>query len=458
MALQFRNVFSVLPILLFPFQISTWTIPINISNTNELSTYPAMCQDKRGWLHVVWEDRTHGNYDIYYTFYNGTSWADTLNVSHGLTCWRPDVAVDTLNNVHVVWGDYDIGKIMWTMFDGSSWTTPVSISDDVPYFCVAPELDVSTVTNYVHCVWHNLGAADIWHSYYNGSVWSVPENITNDANDDAWADVAVDLLGRIHLVWMDYGNGSMDSIEIFYSRFDSISWTPPVNASRTVGGSVNPRIAIDNNNNPRVVWEERENGYSVYYTYFDGIEWVNPVLVDVDYSSKPNISVGGLDFPHIVWRHEDDIHYGVYDDTTLIDSITNISNTSGASAMPSIEIDSTTLHVIWYDETSGNGEIYYSKGQVSGINGPSEKENENFSFPFVVISQLRVSFSLIETCSPIIKIYDITGRKVKAVSLGKVNRGPHQYKIPLNIASGVYFLQVGAGNQRWWGKFVLLNP
>ncbi|MBE9511049.1 MAG: hypothetical protein IMY71_09240, partial [Bacteroidetes bacterium] len=61
-------------ILLFPVFLFAWTTPLNISNTDGLSTYPAMCQDKWGWLHVVWMDNTPGNYDIYYTYYNGTTW------------------------------------------------------------------------------------------------------------------------------------------------------------------------------------------------------------------------------------------------------------------------------------------------------------------------------------------------------------------------------------------------
>jgi hypothetical protein len=294
-----RHFFIFLIILTIP--IFAWTTPANISNTDSLSANPAVCQDKRGWLHVVWEDKTPGNYDIYYTFYNGTAWADTQNVSHNSnTCWRPDVAVDTLNRVHIVWGDYTTGRIMWTMYDGNTWSIPASISDEVPYSCHGPELDVSPVTNYVHCVWHDLGVVDIWHSFYDGNSWSIPGNVSDDPNDSGWPDVAVDSLGRIYVVWQDCP-GPSDSTEIFYSRFDSISWTSPVNVSRTVGGSVDPRIAIDMDNNPRVVWEERKNGYSVYYTYFDGVDWVNPIRIDSSIAITPDIAIDKENKSYITW-------------------------------------------------------------------------------------------------------------------------------------------------------------
>lgn len=41
-----------------------------------------------------------------------------------------------------------------------------------------------------------------------------------------------------------------------------------------------------------------------------------------------------------------------------------ITRTSGRSLYPSIAIDSiNTIHVVWWDFTPGNGEIYYMKGK-----------------------------------------------------------------------------------------------
>ncbi|MCK4321757.1 T9SS type A sorting domain-containing protein [candidate division WOR-3 bacterium] len=466
MAIQFRNVFSILPILLFPFQISAWTTPVNISKTDSSSGRPAICMDKRGWPHCVWEERQPGNYDIYYSFYNGTSWADTLNVSHGLTCWRPDVAADTLNNVHVVWGDYDIGKIMWTMYDGNSWSTPVSISDSVPYSCQGPELDVSPITNYVHCVWHNLGVVDIWHSFYNGDSWSTPENVSNDPQDSAWPDVAVDSIGRIHLVWMDYKGGN-DSIEIHYSRFDSISWTTPTNVSRIIGNSCDPRIAIDRDDNPRIVWEERSGGagYEVHYTYFNGIEWMNPVLLDTDFSSKPDLSIDRDNRVHIVWKHTNgvnDIFYTVYNDTVQEFPPENASNTDSISLGPRVVTDSQYVHLVWGESLGGtssdaNVEIYYSRRLVSGINDKGRRK-ASFSLPPIIIKKLTLSFSLSEPSSVYISFYDITGKKVEEVSLGFKDKGTHQCSLSLDLPSGIYFFSLKADTYRYRKKFILLNP
>ena len=37
---------------------------------------------------------------------------------------------------------------------------------------------------------------------------------------------------------------------------------------------------------------------------------------------------------------------------------------SGNSSVPAISIDSTdTIHVVWYDDTTGNAEIHYTNGK-----------------------------------------------------------------------------------------------
>ncbi|MCK4420536.1 T9SS type A sorting domain-containing protein, partial [candidate division WOR-3 bacterium] len=307
---------------------------------------------------------------------------------------------------------------------------------------------------------------EIWHKYYDGNNWSAVENVSDDGVASAWADVAVDSLGRIHLVWMDYAAGGvMDSIEIFYSRFDSISWTPPVNASRIVGGSVAPRVAIDRDNNPRAVWEERKGGYKVYYTYYDGIDWVNPVLVDTDASFTPDISVDKDNRVHIVWKHKNgvnDIFYTVYNDTIPEFPPENASNTDSISLGPKVATNSEYVHLIWGESLGGtspdaNVEIYYSRRELSGI---EERENNNntFSLPSIVIKNLSFSFSLSNTSSVCISFYDVAGKKVKKVSLGLKDKGTHHCNLSFDLPSGIYFAVLKTGTQIYRGKFILLTP
>ncbi len=461
--------------------ILSWTTPINISNTDSMSTHPALCMDKRGWLHCVWEEKVdgsigaHGINDIYYTRYNGSTWSTPINVSNdSFASWDPDVAVDTLNRIHIVWGNYETGKIMWTMFEGDTWTTPVSISDAVPYGCVAPELAVNPLNNYVHCVWHDMGSAttecEIWHTYFDGDTWSIPENVTNDPSRSIWPDVAVDSLGKIHLVWEDGYSSQHNGAHIYYTRYENGSWLPFVDISPNCIGTVNPRIAIDRNNNPRVVWEERGGsaGYEVYYTYFDGIEWVNPVLVDTNISIKPVLTVDKDNRSHIAWGYANetydtsDVFYTAYTDTTMEFPPENVSSTDSASGAPCITVDNGLVHLVWVDCSEGdsvfsNWEIYYSQRELSGIKEKDDKK-VSFSLPSITVRKLFFTFYLSEPSSVYVSFYDLAGRKVNEISLGFKGKGTHQCGISLDLPSGVCFLILKAGTQTYRGKIIFIKP
>lgn len=199
----------------------------------------------------------------------------------------------------------------------------------------------------------------------------------------------------------------------------------------------------------------------MYYTYFDGTKWVNSVLVYTDVSRTPDIAIDKGNTAYIVWRHfngGDNIFIIKYIDSLPDNEPQNISNTGAASARPSVEVRDSLLNIIWNDYSEGHGDIYYCEGVWSGVDEPNEPENNKFSHSFFVVSHLSIYFSISKSCHITLNIYDLSGRMVNEVSLGRVSKGPHQYKIPLNITSRVYFLQVEIGNQKWWGKFILLNP
>ncbi len=440
--------------LLVPLITCGWTTPINISNTDSMSTSPMIIMDRRGYLHCVWDDRTPGNYDIFYTFYNGTTWAEPQNISSDShTSWGPDVGVDTMNRIHIAWGDNTTGEIMWSMFEGDTWRTPVAIS--LTGFCESPRLAVDYLNNEVHCVWHDLSGGDIWHAFFNGDTWSIPEDVSNDSAVSAWPDIAIDSLGRVHVVWMDY-----ETYDIFYSQFDGDSWSASENISNLSGQSCAPRIDIDSGNNPWVVWEERSSGYNIYYTYFDGAGWVSPVLVETIDAQEPDIDVGRDGMVHMVYSYDYEIYHVVYRDTIQVLQPEDISNT-GHSLLPCICVDSLYAHVVWQDGSMDSStpakrsDIFYVMGIVSGV---GMEVGMDFYYSPVVVSSIEVGFSLKESINGDITIYDITGRKVEEIFLGRLMKGFHRYKVSLDIKSGVYFFQIQAGEQRRTGRFVLITP
>jgi hypothetical protein len=90
----------------------------------------AIAVDPSGNLHVVWQDNTPGNHEIYYK--RSTDGGATWSASQRLT-WttggslEPIIAVDSSANLHVVWYDETPGKTevyyKQSTDGGATWST-----------------------------------------------------------------------------------------------------------------------------------------------------------------------------------------------------------------------------------------------------------------------------------------------------------------------------------------------
>jgi BNR repeat-like domain len=90
-----------------------WSPAKKITWTSGYSSRPAIAKDSSNRIHLVWEDNTPGNYEIYYkkTTDGGATWSPSqrLNWSSGFSRYAA-LATDSANNVHVVWQDSTPGN------------------------------------------------------------------------------------------------------------------------------------------------------------------------------------------------------------------------------------------------------------------------------------------------------------------------------------------------------------
>jgi len=85
----------------------SWDDPVNISQTEGKSDYPAIAVDSEDNLYVVWDEFTpNGNYIILFKKFSvDKGWDDKpANVSTALAwAWYPSISVDSKGNVRVTW-------------------------------------------------------------------------------------------------------------------------------------------------------------------------------------------------------------------------------------------------------------------------------------------------------------------------------------------------------------------
>ena len=349
---------------------SSDTTPVNISNTSGGSFWPAVAIDDAGNPHVVWHDQSPGNKEIYYvTKPDGGPWSTPVNISNTpqRSFWST-VAIGSGGTVHVLWGDDTPGngEILYASKpSGGSWSTPANISNDLGS-SYRPDIAIDDEDT-LHVVWHDdtVGNYEIYYaSKPTIGLWSDPTNISGSPTDSAQPSTAIDSNGTIHVVW-DEGDG------IYYAKKPSDGfWSTPTELPSSPGSSGGPAIAIGDDI-LHVVWRDWTPGnQKIYYTSKTS-EGGWSTLVNMSSNStintfgSPAIAVDGVGTVHVVWGDDSpgngEILHASKPSGGSWSTPVNISNNSGWSERPALPTSmSGAIHVVWEDDTPGNDEILYT--------------------------------------------------------------------------------------------------
>lgn len=458
-------------VLLLPSAVIAWTTPIKISGSGSadyFTRWPAITAGKDSSVHVVWDSDMppgEGIEAIFYRSCEGDSWGRIVGLStDSVYVGVSDIATDTSGYPHVVWSDWNDQGIHWTHWNGASWTAPIKVFN-LPGIDDSPVVTVDRL-NRIHLFWRviDYGA---FHSIYDGENWLGPYEIYGDSA--VYSDVTVDSKGNLHLAWGLCLDPYCDSLEIFYSNYDGEEWSPPVNISNLGGWSVEVEIAVDSNDFPHVVWEFRKGGNHIYYTFFNGNNWVTPYKISGDEDAFiPTIALDSQDNVHVAWGGESyEIWYTIYDGTTWSEPI-DISDPTSTGLCPELALDSIgCLHAVWAKGVTGDG-IYHSKHSLVGIDSEEQTHHiskfnllQNFPNPFSL--ETEVLYILTKKVRVTIVISDLTGRIIKRFDLGYKSPGLHTFKIALDSLregggnAGIYFCNLRAGSFSATRKLVVLK-
>lgn len=231
--------------------IDSWSTPLNISQTSGESVITTIFTDSYNNPHVAWYDNTPGNNDIYYTFYNGTTWQQpAVNISNTTeNSVSPNLVLNSDNQPHVVWqeGPYPneiyYSKCESNCMNSSSWIkeniSNTSNSSIIPSMAF-DQRDLP------HVAWSEEitpGWADyqLYHKFWNGSQWVIKGNIGSGLglSGCGYSRMKIDSANGIHIAFNcpEYDPAS----EIYYSVGD-----PYYNASQTFAGYFQGRLGAIN--------------------------------------------------------------------------------------------------------------------------------------------------------------------------------------------------------------------
>ena len=316
-----------------------WTPAKRLSWTAGFSGLPRIAADTSGDLYVVWEENLSAmNTEIFFkkSTSGGGTWTTAQNITRNFSMsWWPDIAVDSLRNLHLTW------------------------TDDV--YTANPDVCYKRSTN-------------------QGATWSEHRLLTcNDFEPCQEPRLAADSSGNLHVVAAYPPFWSIEETEISYMRSPDrgITWEEDWFVTSNSGESVNPALAVDSADNPHLVWSDDTDGnYEIFYKKSKdrGVTWSSrkKLTRTSTYSGYPDIAVDSLDNLHVVWSEDingnGDIFYKKGTDAGATWPLgMRLTNTAAGSEHPAIAIDSSNhIHVVWSDATSGNMEIYYRKSTNGG--------------------------------------------------------------------------------------------
>jgi len=349
-----------------------------ISWTAGYSGSPAIAVEASGKLHVIWQDDTSGNHEIYYkkSTDKGATWATgkKLTSTSGYS-GNPAIAVELSGKLHAVWqddstGNYEInykkspdGGATWTINKRLTWTSGASQNPDIA-------VDAS---GHIHAVWYDdiAGNQEIFYakSIDNGATWTSGKRLSWNAGGSEAPGIEVDGSDNLHVIWRDDTPGNE---EIFYAKStdNGASWIAARRLTWTSGGSWSPDIFVDSSDNLNVVWYDNTSGNGEIYhkkSQDGGATWTaNKRLTwNSANSYDPVIAVNSAGNIFVVFCDDtlgvSEIYYkNSTDGGVAWKAIKRLTWTLGASEVPSIGVDSSeNLHIVLQDNTPGNYEIYY---------------------------------------------------------------------------------------------------
>lgn len=269
------------------FDGTSWGSIETVSSTTNNDYRPRLAVDSLGNVHCVWFRSVSGGYNVCYAKRTGTGWSSvtTLNPDPANKAEVPDIACDSNDCLHVVWenlGDSSL-YIRYRYYNGSNWqpglgSAAEAISNATNAYY--PRIAVDSL-NQPHVVFekYSSGQYDVYYTKKSGGSWQTnPTNISsNSYTNTEIPRIAIDSQDRIHVVWQDIDNGTPKGI--FYRVKSGGTWSPATSdLGYSVSGNTNSywsTVAVDADGDPHIFWETKDsnNQYDIWYRCQDGGTW-----------------------------------------------------------------------------------------------------------------------------------------------------------------------------------------
>jgi hypothetical protein len=178
-----------------------WATPTRLTTDSLDQIDPCVAVDHANHPWVFWTSLTHGRWQVQGRT-NNSGWQPQFCLDSTGDNGGVRATVDTAGRVWVIWHKWQAGQsdIYYSYWNGSSWTAPAALTatptDDVlPGITAAPD-------GTVWACWMSklTGSWDIYTSHYAGG-WTTPDPVTSDTANDYDPVMTTDSSGNIWTAW-----------------------------------------------------------------------------------------------------------------------------------------------------------------------------------------------------------------------------------------------------------------
>jgi hypothetical protein len=409
--------------------------------------------DGEGSVYVAWLDQRDVPYQVWGRCYDADShiWqSETVLTNRPANCFRPGIACDSAGSVHLAWHmDSYLGPGIWyKRFDATtgSWKPDTLIDTTTTLQPQSyPSITCVPGTGAVAVAWYGMPDTGMYAQVFlkerhPSTGWDSAVQVSSAATSHDQVSVAAGRTGDLAVVWVgrDFGG---DYNQVYCRRRVVGTWqgVELVSDIPLALRQYSPSVAFDPEGAVHAVWYGRtlNSGYfQVFHRMWDHGGWsgIDSISGTRPYQQQyPSIACDAMGRCHAVWCSQAggtnfQLAYGQRDTNGVWSSpmiLTGLD--SGDVSHPSIACDADSgIHIVWYDASSGNQDVYYLRGFTPGA-GVIETRPSSFVLGPGLRSNLLRCGSLRPQSG--MKLYDPCGRSVT------------------DLKPGVYFLRMSDGGR-----------
>lgn len=208
--------------------------------------------------------------------------------------------------------------------------------------------------------------------------WSPAKRLTWTPGNSGRPHLSINSSGIIYLFWYDSSPGNE---EIFFKKStdSGTTFSPNRRLTWNSGDSKNPCLAIDSNGHLHLFYDDNSSGnQEIYYkkSTDTGDTWSNPQRLTWNsrYSFMPFPIIGTGNTIFVAYSDNFSSNFELYMKSSTDTGMTwsspqRLTWNAGKSIKPRLASDSHgNLHLVWYDNSPGNNEIYYKQKSSSSPN------------------------------------------------------------------------------------------